>query len=103
MVNINEKRQILKTKLQLEYWDLIEHAEKLQVFINQAQLSGSNADKLLRETLPLEHYNYLYNMRQQLEAMQKYAECLSHRIRYLQEEIEREENEKLEQFRNGKN
>ena len=94
MDNINEKRQELKTKLQLEYWDLIDKAEKLHKFINQALLSGSSADKMVRDTLPLEHYNYLYDMKEQLKAMQKYAECLSYRIGYLNDEIEREANEK---------
>lgn len=89
----NEKRQELKTKLQLEYWELTERAEKLHKFINQACLSGSSVEKLLRETLPLEHYNYLYDIKEQLKAMQKYAECLSYRIGYLNEEIEREEKE----------
>lgn len=89
----NEKRQELKTKLQLEYWDLTEKAEKLHAFINQASLSGSSAEKLLRETLPLEHYNYLYDMKEQMKAMQKYAECLSYRIGYLNDEIEREKKE----------
>ena len=93
MENINEKRQELKTKLQLEYWELTERAEKLHQFINQAQLSGSSAEKLLKETLPLENYNYLYDMKEQLKAMQKYAECLSYRIGYLNEEIQREEQE----------
>lgn len=89
----NEKRQELKTKLELEYCDLSEKAEKLLTFINQAQLSGSSTDKLVRETLPLENYNYLYDMKEQLKAMQKYAECLSYRIGYLNDEIEREEKE----------
>ena len=87
----NEKRKELMTKLYAEYYDVIYKAEKLHVFINQAQLSDSNAEKLLRETLPLEHYNYLYDMKEQLKAMQKYAECLSYRIGYLNEEIQREE------------
>lgn len=87
----NEKRKELLAKLHTEYYDVIYKAEKLQVFINQAQLSDSNAEKLLRETLPLEHYNYLYDMKEQLKAMQKYAECLSYRIGYLHEEIQREE------------
>ena len=56
-------------------------------------MTGSSADKMVRDTLPLEHYNYLYDMKEQLKAMQKYAECLSYRIGYLNEEIQREEQE----------
>lgn len=89
----NEKRKELMTKLQLEYFELTEKTEKLHKFINQAQLSDSSAEKLMKETLPQEHYNYLYDMKEQLKAMQKYAECLSYRIGYLNEEIEREEKE----------
>lgn len=89
----NEKRKELLAKLHAEYYDLTYKAEKLHVFINQAQLSGSSTDKLVRETLPLENYNYLYDMKEQLKAMQKYVECLSYRIGYLNEEIEREEKE----------
>lgn len=90
---MNKKRKELLAKLNGEYFDVTYKAEKLHVFINQAQLSDSSAEKLLRETLPLEHYNYLYDMKEQLKAMQKYAECLSYRIGYLNEEIQREEKE----------
>lgn len=93
MENINEKRKELLAKLHEEYYDVTYKAEKLHVFINQSQLSGSRAEKLLRETLPLENYNYLYDMKEQLKAMQKYAECLAYRIGYLNEEIDRKEKE----------
>lgn len=86
-------RQQLITKLQLEYFDLIDKAEKLHKFINQARLSGSSADKLVRETLPNNHYSYMDDMNEQFKAMQKYAYYLSYRISYLQEEIDREEKE----------
>lgn len=89
----NKKRKELLAKLYGEYYDVTYKTEKLHVFINQAQLSGSSAEKLLKETLPLENYNYLYDMKEQLKAMQKYAECLSYRIGYLNDEIEREDKE----------
>ena len=91
---MNNKRKELMAKLHAEYYDLTYKVEKLLVFINQAQLSGSSDEKLLKETLPLEHYNYLYDMKEQLKAMQKYAECLSYRIGYLQDEIDREEQDR---------
>lgn len=90
---MNKKRKELLAKLHGEYYDVTYRAEKLHVFINQAQLSNSSAEKLLRDTLPLEHYNYLYDMKEQLKAMQKYAECLSYRIGYLNDEIQQEEQE----------
>lgn len=90
-IKMNKKRKELVAKLYAEYYNITYRAEKLLVFINQSQLSESSAEKLLRETLPLEHYNYLYDMKEQLKAMQKYAECLSYRIGYLNEEIQREE------------
>ena len=92
-IKMNNERKDLLAKLHAEYYDVTYRAEKLHVIINQAQLSGSSAEKLLRETLPQEHYNYLYDMKEQLNAMQKYAECLSNRIGYLNDEIQREEKE----------
>ena len=89
----NEKRQELLIKLQHEYFDLTDKAEKLHKFINQARLSCSATDKLVRETLPTNYYSYMDDMDEQLKAMQKYAECLSYRIGYLQDEIERAEKE----------
>lgn len=93
MENINASRKQLLFKLRDEYSELCTRAERLLTFINEAGLPESKAYDMVRKTLPQEHYNYLYDMKEQLKAMQKYAECLSYRIGYLNDEIQREESE----------